>query len=122
MKNNILNLISWVVLTKLVLSLHVVELEDDRYPRRAQLRTANDYDPERGDEITDDDEHHEIVSMLEERYKFVNDNTSTRFKIANDERHPGKEIVVCDYFADFECNDGCSVPKVQNRAETCVGV
>ncbi|XP_032524101.1 brain-specific serine protease 4-like isoform X1 [Danaus plexippus] len=88
MKNNILNLISWVVLTKLVLSLHVVELEDDRYPRRAQLRTANDYDPERGDEITDDDEHHEIVSMLEERYKFVNDNTSTRFKIANDERHP----------------------------------
>lgn len=51
------------------------------------INSDESYESDSDDQINDKD----IVSMLEERYKFLNDNTSTRYHIRNDERLSGNK-------------------------------
>lgn len=94
----------FIMLQNLALTLSVREsneylttnrnFENDEYVSKHDINSDNSYDSD--DKVNDKD----IVSLLEERYKFLNDNTSTRYQIRNDERIPGKEYKIYKFLVD----------------------
>ncbi|XP_050356130.1 suppressor of tumorigenicity 14 protein homolog isoform X1 [Nymphalis io] len=74
-----------LILNKLVMTLDVEELVDDNFESDQGIDAEFDGD-ERTDVVIEDDgvSDKELVSLLEKKYRFVNDNSSKRYRIESD--------------------------------------
>lgn len=93
---------SLVILHNLVWTLNAQKIENDYYTRNRDTDIIESF----SQGVVNSDESHvsdgddeklnneDIVSLLEERYRFMNDNTSTRYQIRKDDRvYPGNIII-----------------------------
>lgn len=97
-----------VISINLIYGLHAVDLiEKDAARSDSEIKNGHESDTyhlELKGEIKDDDvsktneqdSDYEVKSLLEEKYRFRNDEASTRFKVAREDRvYPGNLLYVC---------------------------
>ncbi|XP_013166879.1 PREDICTED: transmembrane protease serine 13-like [Papilio xuthus] len=75
-----------VLLINKVVSFKVIEIDGEVFHDKPILRNK-EIDQVNVDNKKDVDSGEEIKALLEARYKFTNDETSTRYRITRDERH-----------------------------------